>query len=77
MIFVDSFSGDAADLKGTKRTHANVLAALRKCPRLSCFDLSEHRWLDIIVRDLRKQGAIELDTDPGYPWVAYKVRAER
>lgn len=73
---IDSFSGAASELKGKTRTHENVLAALRRDPKLSCFDLSEYAWLRSIVRDLERSGKIK-DKGGAYPWVYYDVLPEK
>lgn len=70
-IYLDSFSGAAAELPRRHRTEEHVLAALRRDPRLSVWDLSEHRWLELIVRDLVRAGVIR-DTGSPYPWIVYE-----
>lgn len=70
-IYIDSFSGSAAELPRKHRDAEHVLAALRRDPRLSVWDLSEHRWLEVIVRDLIREGVIR-DTGSPYPWVVYE-----
>jgi len=74
-IMVDSFSGPASDLKGMNRTPENVLAALRKNPHLSCFDMSEHIWLQNCISALERSGKIKADTKTvQYPWIKYVVQ---
>jgi hypothetical protein len=74
-VIVDSFSGPAAELPRGKRTPENVLAALRKRPRVSCFDMSEHyRWLPGCIEELKRRGAIK-DVPADYPWCVYEVQA--
>lgn len=75
MIHVDSFSGAAADLKPKDRTADGVLAALRKSPRVSTFDMSECRWLPPIIDMLVKSGKIVEDKAEPYPWLRFKVVA--
>lgn len=71
---IDSFSGPASDLKGKNRAPENVLEALRKKPLLSCFDMSEHVWLQNCIATLERAGKIKADTTSvGYPWIKYKV----
>lgn len=74
-VFVDSFSGPAADLKKSHRTPDNVLAALRKNPRVSTWDMSEHPWLQSCIAILEKQGAIKAAPEP-YPWHRWTVLEE-
>jgi len=59
-------------LKKGQRTEANVLAALRRDPRISTWDMSEHPWLVSIIADLQKSGAILSMREP-YPWHRFKV----
>ena len=73
-IMLDSFSGAAADLKGSQRTADNVLAALVRSPRLSCWDMSEHDWLRIAIAKLIKEGRITEDKTEPYPWLRYVVQ---
>lgn len=73
MIFLDSFSGSAVDLKPDQRTAENVLAALGKDPRISTFDMSEYPWLYRIIRDLINSGKITEDKSEQYPWHRFVV----
>ncbi len=41
-VFLDSFSGDIAELKRGQRTAENALAVLDKSPMVSTWDLSEN-----------------------------------
>lgn len=72
MIFFDSFSGTAADLPRGKRTAEHVLAALRRDPRLSVWDMGEHRWLRKAIDQLRHEGRITDAPEP-YPWCRFVV----
>lgn len=72
-IFLDSFSGAAADLPKGKRTANDVLAVLAKSPRVSTFDMSEHRWLRDAVYELHKRGLIDEDPTEPYPWHRYTL----
>lgn len=74
-IFIDSFSGPAADLRGKARTSENVLAALKKHPRVSTWDMSEHAWLRRCIADLQRQGLITEDSTEPFPWHHYVVSA--
>jgi hypothetical protein len=49
-IFLDSFSGAAADLKKGQRNEANVLAALAKSPRVSTWDMEAARLRSCLKR---------------------------
>lgn len=71
-IFIDSFSGPAADLKPADRTPSKVLAALRKNPRVSTWDMSEHPWLQGCISILQKQGYIKSVPEP-YPWHRWEI----
>lgn len=72
---IDSFSGPASDLKGAARTPENVLEALRRCPRVSTFDMSEnYRWLPDCIQRLKAAGKI-VEVESAYPWHVYKVTA--
>ena len=71
-VFLDSFSGGAADLKKAQRNRDNVLGALDKDPRVSCFDLSEHHWLWSLIVELKTAGLINEVTEP-YPWNRYEI----
>lgn len=72
-MIVCSFSTPVADLKGKGRTAQNVLACLRRNPRVSCFDLSELKWLRDIVWMLEQAGRIKDDKQEPYPYVRYEV----
>lgn len=73
---VCSFSGSAASLRGCKRNREHVLAALRRDPKLSVWDLSEYTWLRRIVDDLRRTGDIAYSDTLDYPWQAFTVRPQ-
>ena len=75
MIYLDSFSGTAAQLPRGKRTSEHVLAALRINPRVSTFDLSENKWLWRCISDLKESGQITQDEDEPYPWHLYYVQS--
>lgn len=75
-MIVCSFSTRVADLKGRDRTPENVLAVLRISPRVSCFDLSEHKWLRDMISMLECAGHIADDKAEPYPYVRYTVRAD-
>jgi hypothetical protein len=74
VVFIDTFSGDVADLPRKRRTEAEVLKVLSTSPRVSCFDMVEHAWLrNIICRLSAKQAIIE--AQEGFPWIRYIVTA--
>lgn len=75
-MILSSFSTPVADLKRKDRTPEMVLACLRRNPRVSAFDLSEHAWLRDCIRVLESQGRIKDDKTSSYPWVRYDVLAE-
>lgn len=71
-LWLDSFSGAASELPSGKRTPENILAVLADHPRVSTFDMSEHRWLSGGIQELKNKGLIE-ELDEHYPWHRYKV----
>lgn len=71
-VYLDSFSGAAANLKGKARTADNVLDALCRDPRVSTWDMSENTWLVSAIRQLKREGKIEELHDP-YPWLRFKI----
>ena len=48
-IYLDSFSGAAADLPPSKRTPGHALRALARDTRVSTFDMSESRFSAVAV----------------------------
>ena len=72
--FLCSFSGAAADLPRKQRTPENVLAVLRKHPRISTFDMSEHPWLCGCIDKLKADGKITEDRREPYPWHRFVVQ---
>lgn len=72
-IHIDYFSGSIADMKRGKRTEDNALRILEKDGRVSCFDRSEYRWLDVLLCDLEKLGLIAEEKGTAYPWQIYKL----
>ena len=74
-IFLDSFSGGAADLKPANRTPNHVLAALSQDQRVSTFDMSEKPWLCGCIDILKRDGLIVEDKSEPYPWHRYNVTA--
>lgn len=72
-VFLDSFSGAAADLPRGKRSPAAVLAALRINPRVSTFDMSEHAWLCDCISSLKADHLITEDQTEPYPWHRFSV----
>jgi hypothetical protein len=73
-IFIDSFSGNAAQIKKKDRTVEALVAVLKENPRISTWDLSENPWLRSIVSDAKKQGLIS-EVDEPYPWHRFVVNA--
>lgn len=71
-IFLDSFSGAAADLEKGHRTPDDILMALRNDRRVSTFDMSEHRWLWEGIEQLKRDGRIKELQEP-YPWHRYVI----
>lgn len=71
-VFLDSFSGDLAELKRGKRTPENALAVLNKSPMVSTWDMSENKWLYMLISDLKHEGLIVEQEQP-YPWHRYKL----
>lgn len=69
--FIDSFSGMVVDLKRGHRDNKSILKCLSEYPRISTFDLSEHRWLCNSVMELKKLGYIAEDKTEEYPWHRY------
>lgn len=52
----------------------SVLAVLAKSPRVSCFDLSEYRWLNRITDDLVHRGYVVYDAQTDrYPWCRFRI----
>lgn len=72
-MIVCSFTSSAAELKGRDRTPDNLLAALAKNPRVSCFDLSEKKWLRDCLSMLEAAGHIHDDKKEPFPWVRYTL----
>jgi hypothetical protein len=74
VVFIDTFSGDVADLPRKRRTESEVLKVLSVSPLVSCFDMVEHAWLrNIICRLSAKQAIVQ--RQEGYPWIRYSVTA--
>lgn len=71
-VFIDSFSGDLAELKRGKRTPENALAVLDRSPMVSTWDMSENKWLYRLICDLKHEGLIVEQEQP-YPWHRYKL----
>lgn len=72
-IFLDSFSGSAAELRPSQRHPDGVLAALRKDPRVSTFDMAELHWLRGCIDTLKQQGRITECKGEAYPWHRYTI----
>lgn len=77
MIFLDTFSGAAAELKRGQRSPENVLDALRRDPRISTWDMSEHPWLCRCIDDLKRTGSITEDKNEPYPWHRFIIKERK
>ncbi len=75
-IYLDSFSGTAAELPPRYRTPAGVFSALKKDPRVSTFDMSELPWLRGCIQTLKQQAKIAEDKTAEYPWHKFIIQAE-
>lgn len=75
-MIVCSFSGPAAELRGMDRTPDNLIAALRRNPRVSCFDMSEKKWLRDCIGMLVAKGTLIDHRDEPYPWCRYTVATQ-
>lgn len=72
-IYIDSFSGTAADLHRSKRTPGHVLRALARDPRVSTFDMCKSRWLRGCIDGLVHIEYIKPDPAEPYPWHRYTM----
>lgn len=73
-MHIDTFSGPAAELPRGRRTPENVLAVLRKNPRVSTWDMDESKWLRDCIDELkRRELIVEIEDEP-YPWYRFEVR---
>lgn len=64
---VCSFSSHVAELKRNHRTDTDIIRSFAKHPRVSTFDMSEHRWLSSAVTRLVNEGKLKY-LDDHYPW---------
>lgn len=71
-IFLDSFSGAAADLPKGQRNADNVLRALAKMPRVSVWDM-EQAWLRNCLSRLTLDALIVEDKAEPYPWLRFNI----
>lgn len=72
-VFLDKFSGEIVDLPKNQRTELNMLIALKKCPRVSTWDM-EQIWLVDALSSLIEEGYIEdISSTVQYPWHKYKL----
>lgn len=72
-ILLDSFSGGAADLPRKKMgDKLVVLGAIRRDPKLSCFDRSEYPALERSVKALKEAGFIA-EVPAAYPWFYFRL----
>ena len=72
-IYIDSFSGSAAELQPSQRTPGHVLRTLTRDPRVSTFDMSESRWLAGCIDVLVQAEYIKSDPSEPYPWHRYTI----
>ena len=72
-IYLDSFSGAAADLPPSKRTPGHALRALARDTRVSTFDMSESCWLRGCIDALVQLEYIKPDPAEPYPWHRYTI----
>ena len=72
-IILCSFSGAAAELPKGRRSDTDVLRALAPSPRVSTWDMSEHRWLCGCIDSLKRGGLITEDKAEPYPWHRYNL----
>ena len=72
-IYIDSFSGLAAELRPSQRTPGHVLRTLTRDPRVSTFDLIESRWLARCIDALAQAEYIKADPSEPYPWHRYTI----
>jgi len=73
-IYLDSFSGALADLKPAQRSRENILRTLRRHPLVSCWDMSEHRWIREAITELIRMQVLVAKDEP-YPWHRFVVTA--
>jgi hypothetical protein len=71
-IFIDSFSGSAADIPKSKLTQESVLSALERDSRLSTWDMSESPKLRMIISKLERSGSIN-PVASEYPWHRWEL----
>lgn len=72
-VIVCNFTGSAAMLPAGQRKPLDVLRVLARSPQVSCFDLSELRWLSSACDSLRRDGFVTYDASLGYPWCQYLI----
>ena len=73
MTHICSFSNaTVVDLEKSMRNENGVLNALKIDPRISTFDMGEHRWLPPIIKSLEGKQMIESLDEP-YPWHKWKL----
>lgn len=76
-VLLDSFSGSAAMLPRGRRTNRDILIALQRSPKVSCFDMSELKLLRDGIQDLIYCGKVVCRNDKcEYPWCMYEPLAE-
>jgi len=71
-IFIDSFSGDAANIKPKERTVENLVLVLKENPKISTWDFSENPWLHRLIKDALEKWMIKEAYEP-YPWHRYVI----
>lgn len=70
-MFLCSFSGALATLPAKyRRDQTAILQVLRKHPRFSVFDATEHKALATTLDRMKDRGLISYpDPQPEYPWI--------
>ena len=71
-IYLDSFSGALADLKPKERTNLTILRTLKRHPLVSCWDMSEHRWIRDAIAELIRMQVLVAENE-SYPWHRFSV----
>jgi hypothetical protein len=76
MIHIDSFSGEVAYLtEKQRRDPLTVLACLAASPRVSTWDMDEHRRFPLwkTIKDLQNRGLVTRREGVEYPWIEYDI----
>ena len=62
--------------KGDQRFAPKVLRVLHECGRFSVFEATANQTIAKMMDYLDKEGFIEIDISPGYPWSNVKLTAK-